>query len=240
MLVVSSLAATAAAQPPTPELAREAQRHYRLGIESMRAESWEEAATEFKAAIAIDRLLALAHYNLGLSRMAQKRYVEAVGAYRDCRAAFEQLATLSERDREDRDRARRDEINDLKNDLARLHTVKSPSTERYRVRMEDRLRTLESMQSRDLNERIKVPGEVMLALGSAYFRQEKFADAEQQWKEAVAANNRLGEAHNNLAVLYMMTGRKTEAEQAVSNAERARFRVNPQLKDDIRTMEIRR
>ncbi|MND01135.1 hypothetical protein D3C83_200010 [compost metagenome] len=49
-------------------------------------------------------------------------------------------------------------------------------------------------------------------------------------------NSRLGEAHNNLAVLYMLTGRKKEAQQAVRSAEQARFRVNPQLKADIARM----
>jgi len=49
-------------------------------------------------------------------------------------------------------------------------------------------------------------------------------------------NSKLGEAHNNLAVLYMQTGRKAEAEEAVKAAERARFRVHPQLKEDIRKM----
>ena len=50
-------------------------------------------------------------------------------------------------------------------------------------------------------------------------------------------NSRLGEAHNNLAVLYMQTGRKKEAEEAIRAAERARFRVHPQLKADIAKMK---
>ena len=44
----------------------------------------------------------------------------------------------------------------------------------------------------------------------------------------------LGEAHNNLAVVYMLTGRIREAEAAVEKAEAAGFRVNPQLKKDIK------
>ncbi len=38
----------------------------------------------------------------------------------------------------------------------------------------------------------------------------------------------------HLAVIYMMTKRKKEAEEAVKSAEKAGFRVNPQLKEDIR------
>ena len=53
---------------------------------------------------------------------------------------------------------------------------------------------------------------------------------------AIETKPSLGEAHNNLAVVYMLTMRKKEAENAVREAERAGFRVNPQLKEDIRRM----
>ena len=60
--------------------------------------------------------------------------------------------------------------------------------------------------------------------------------ARERWEEAVAANSKLGEAWNNLAVVYMQSGRRGEAEAAVKNAERNGFRVNPNLKDDIRNL----
>ena len=75
-----------------------------------------------------------------------------------------------------------------------------------------------------------------LALGSAYFRSGRLADAEREWKAAVDVNARLGEAHNNLAALDAMTGRKKEADAAVRAAERAGFAVHPRLKDDIRAL----
>ena len=78
------------------------------------------------------------------------------------------------------------------------------------------------------------PAFVSLALGSAYFRNGQLEDAEREWKAAVAANGRFGEADNNLAALYAMTGRLEEAEAEVHAAERAGFRVNPQLKADIK------
>jgi Flp pilus assembly protein TadD len=82
-----------------------------------------------------------------------------------------------------------------------------------------------------------VPAEVLLALGSAYYRNGQAADAEREWLEAVHINSRFGEAHNNLAALYLQAGRKQDAESAVRSAERARFRVNPQLKADIQRMK---
>jgi len=52
----------------------------------------------------------------------------------------------------------------------------------------------------------------------------------------VQADPKLGEAHNNLAVYYMLSGRKADAETAVKNAEKAGFKVNPQLKADIKKL----
>jgi Flp pilus assembly protein TadD len=79
-----------------------------------------------------------------------------------------------------------------------------------------------------------VPAFVSLSLGSAHFRSGNLPAAETAWLETVAANPRVGEAHNNLAVVYLETGRFDEAERAVTSAERAAFRVSPDLKQEIR------
>jgi len=79
----------------------------------------------------------------------------------------------------------------------------------------------------------QAPAFVSLVLGSAYFRQERFADAEREYKAAVDANSASGETHNNLAVLYMPTGRLEEATSEVRLAEKTGFKVNPQLKQDL-------
>ena len=50
----------------------------------------------------------------------------------------------------------------------------------------------------------------------------------------IDANPKLGEAHNNLAVIYMQTGRFDEALQELTLAEKAGFRVNPQFKADLK------
>jgi Flp pilus assembly protein TadD len=78
---------------------------------------------------------------------------------------------------------------------------------------------------------------VLLSLGSAHFRNGDRDAAEKYWTDAVKVNSRLGEAWNNLAVIHLGTGNKKAAEEAVRNAERAGFRVNPRLKDDIRAMK---
>lgn len=60
------------------------------------------------------------------------------------------------------------------------------------------------------------------------------AEAEAAYKAAVAADSKVGEAHSNLAVVYMETRRFSEAERAVAAAERAGYRVHPDLKKEIK------
>ena len=80
------------------------------------------------------------------------------------------------------------------------------------------------------------PPEVLLSLGGAFFRNGDREAAEAQWLAAIVANPKLGEAHNNLAVIYMQTGRFDQAEQEIGLAEKNGFRVNPQFKADLKKL----
>jgi tetratricopeptide (TPR) repeat protein len=225
-LLLAGLALGGAAQdtPPTAIRAREeAQQHERAGEKLLEAHSWAQAAEEFRAAAALDPLLVLAHYNLGQSLVAQKQYAEAVAAYEACRDAFERRNSLSERERAEREHATEDEIRELRESIRRLTNGNM---------LEQRLRLLEQTKLSG-HSTLHVPAELHLALGSAYFHQNKLAEAEQAYVAAVDENKKLGAAHNNLAVIYMLTGRFAEARQAVKRAEKAGFPVNPALKADI-------
>jgi tetratricopeptide (TPR) repeat protein len=199
----------------------------------MHAETWDKAAEEFKTATDLDPLMVVAHYNLGQCRMAEKRYVEAVMAYKRCREAFERQGALSENEREAQERARRDEISELRDSLARVHTLKGVNSQHVTMRIEERIRFLESLRLKGA-ERAEVPAEIPLALGSAYFRQERLEDAEREYKEAIRLNKKLGAAHNNLAVIYLMTARLDEAEAEARQAEKCGFKLNPQFKQDLK------
>jgi len=78
------------------------------------------------------------------------------------------------------------------------------------------------------------PAEVSLALGSAYFRNGNLGDAEREYKAAIAVNPKLGEAHNNLAVVYLLTDRASLAGDEIKVAEKAGFHVNPGLKQQVK------
>ena len=85
-----------------------------------------------------------------------------------------------------------------------------------------------------------MPAEFPLALGSAYFRQEKLQEAKAEYEEATRLNPKLGAAHNNLAVIYLLTGLPAEAETELSRAEKSGFAVNPRLKEDIKKAKAAR
>ncbi len=57
--------------------------------------------------------------------------------------------------------------------------------------------------------------------------------AEAEWRNALAVDPKIGEVHNNLAVVCLMTDSVDEAAEHVKHAEKAGVRVNPQLKTDI-------
>jgi Flp pilus assembly protein TadD len=59
-------------------------------------------------------------------------------------------------------------------------------------------------------------------------------NAEEEYKAAIRADPKAGEAHNNLAVIYLLTNRPKEAAAEVKAAEKSGLRVNPELKEQIR------
>jgi tetratricopeptide (TPR) repeat protein len=224
----------------TPEEAarRKAVEHQRAGEQLMRTERYEQATDEFKQAIALDPLLVIAHYNLGQAYMAQKRYVEAVDAYKATEDAVLKVGSLGSKAREERERQNDDEIRELRSSIIALQSgrIKDAAADQMIIKIEDRIRLLEDMKGKD-REVLRVPPEVHLGLGSAYFRQNKLPEAEEAYTKAVRANGKLGAAHNNLAVIYMLSGRFPQANAAVEAAEKAGFRVDPRLKADLKTRE---
>jgi tetratricopeptide (TPR) repeat protein len=237
-LLMSTAAAQAQGQSGDEIARRQALQRYRAGQELLVAERYEQAAAEFTAAIELDPLLAIAHYGLGQSYMGLKRYASAVQAFTGAKDAYGRIALLRQSDRMAAERRLDDEASELRDSLMRVRSGQirniGPAVEQQ---LENRLEEIETLRRGRGGERVQIPAEVSLALGSAYYRNNQRDDAEREWKAAVTTNPRLGEAHNNLAVFYLMTGRKQDAQAAVEAAERARFRVNPQLKADIARMK---
>jgi tetratricopeptide (TPR) repeat protein len=214
---------------------RQAFDHYTKGQDAMASERLEEAVQEFKAAIQLDPLLTLAHYRLGQAHMLLRDYAQAERAFLGCRDAYEKIGALQFTNREELERRRDEEIDQLENQLGMLQSgqIKN-SNPSVPLQVQQQIDSLQRSRRKGGSGAFSAPAEVSVSLGSACFRQGKLPEAEKEWKTAAEANPKLGEAHNNLAALYLMTSRPAEAEKELKLAEKAGYPVHPRLKDDIK------
>jgi len=219
---------------------QQAMRHYKMGWESMRHEAWAEAAKRFQQAIDVDAKFALAFYSLGRAEMALRDFPKAIAAYTTCRELY--VASGGEHFNSQLEATKRldDRILETKiaiEQAAQVSASKSGSQSQNLMVRELQMQLERLTQAKDRNITISldvtVPYFVPLALGAAYARSGKNADAEREYKAAIELDSAAGEAHNNLAVLYLTTGRLEAAAQEVALAEKGRFKVNPGLKDEI-------
>jgi tetratricopeptide (TPR) repeat protein len=235
VLMFVLLAASAAAPAVAQRLAdaqsrREAIQSFRTGQEFFSAENFDRAAEEFTKATAKDPLFTLAYYQAGQSYMNLKRYASAIKAFKDCLESTRTLYDLAQTNRFEVERARDDEIREMRESVKALQQA---GHQLQATRAEQHLADLEKQRT-SIGAGFRAPAEVLLSLGSAYFRNGDREAAETEWKAAIEVNPKLGEAHNNLAVIYMTSGRIKEAEAEVKAAEKAGFRVNPQFKEDLK------
>jgi Tfp pilus assembly protein PilF len=238
-LVVAFVLAASPVAAQTPDVERQqhdkAQKAYELGQELMQRESFEEAAIHFKTAIKLDPMHWLAHYGLGQAHMALRRYPEAVQAYLGCRDVLVNFASLDAAQQNTLEKVREDEIRELQDSLLRVQQgkIKTGSPLSLEVQIEDRLRILEGTRLRGKEQKVGVPAGLMLGLGSAYFRSGQMAEAQAAFLEAVETDPKLGPAHNNLAVMYMMSGDFAKAKEEVRRAEKVGTRVSDAFKQEL-------
>jgi tetratricopeptide (TPR) repeat protein len=233
------LCALLVAAPGTPVRAGrdaqvEARKRLHEGEFRMSEDRFREAAKAFEAAIALDPLLIPAHYALGTARMGLKEYAAAAAAFEAAREAF--LDPVTAGNRIETDLARQRRIRSLQAQLsassgaATAQGVSQESAQRNARQTE--LRDL--MRSQEESDRIwQLPPGLSLALGSAYFRMGRLADAEREYRTAIEAQPKLGEAHNNLAVVLLMTGHAPEAKEQLTLAEKNGFTPSAGLKADV-------
>jgi tetratricopeptide (TPR) repeat protein len=237
--VLLVIALQTVSKPPARSAADDqaANAHYKTGWELIASESWAEAVREFQAAVDINPEFKLAHYGIGRASMGLKKFPDAIRAYERCRELYLAQASRNFSNKGDADRIMADDTMQIDMAIQRLQSrPQTPQTQAQilqwqmqKQRLQNRTRGLDNLSLTS-----PVPPLVSLALGSAYFRSERFADAEREYKAAIAADPKSGEAHSNLAAVYLYTGRYDEAETEVKAAEKAGYKVSPNLKDDIK------
>jgi tetratricopeptide (TPR) repeat protein len=227
-----------AATPPDAMSRRMALERYRGGQQLLLSDDFAGAAAEFRAAVHLDPGMALAHYGLGQSYMGLKSYTQAVEAFTRCREAYAGMAAAAvDRDLrlnqwvEDEIRGLKDRQRQIEAQLRQSGGGNAP-LQRALGQIMQRTNQLEHLRHRQDHAR-EAPAGVALALGSAYLRSGRMEAAEREYLAALEANPRMGEAHNNLAYVYMVTGRLPEAARALKLAEKNGFRVNPGFKAEL-------
>lgn len=235
VIMLLASVSTAGAQSADRER-QQAVEYLKRGQELFRAERFEEARAAFTNATKLDPLLELAHYGLGQVEMATKHYPDAVRAYTACREAF--LSNVAQELTESTivERRIQDQIQGLKDTVLALSSgrVRTQNTVATIGRLNAQIHELEARRRRTSDTPPPIPTWISIALGSAYFRTEAMADAEREYRAALDTDPKLGEGHNNLAVVLMLTGRYDEAERAVRAAEENGFQVSPEFKADLR------
>ena len=216
-----------------------AHEHFRAGMNALATERYETAEAEFKNAVQFDPLHDGAFYGLGQVYMATRRYPEAVKAYQDSRAAFLAGIAAEKLDAAASDRRVRDQLQvakDYGRTLQRMSASTTPTLAAAIERNREDVRQLEARLNKATGGASPpIPAGLSMALGSAYYRTQNIEAAEREYAEAIKVSPKFGEAHNNLAVIYMITGRLDLAEKEVALAEQAGFKVNPKLKDDLKS-----
>jgi tetratricopeptide (TPR) repeat protein len=236
MLVLAATLLVPAQDPAAGKQRSAAEAHYARGISALGRERYEQAEREFGEAITAWPVFPMAYHGLGQARMGLKKFREALDAFLSCRDQFQQSSLDSIKDKGAAEGSRLEEIQGLRDSIAILQRNSQLATRNERTihQMEDRIRQLESTRTEFENPAAATPAFVMLSIGSAHFRMGSLPDAEREYRNAVTADPGFGEAHNNLAVVYMLTGRLAEAEQEIALAEKAGFPVNPRLKEDVK------
>jgi tetratricopeptide (TPR) repeat protein len=224
------------ASQPTVERQR-AKVQNQAGWDHMKSEAFEEAAKAFQLSIDIDPEFEMPHYGLGRANMALKKYVAAIAALSRCRELYRAQVGRQFSNQQEAQRYRNNRITEL-DEMIRQVQSGPPS-----LQAQDQMRQLQE-QKRQMQEAIargndvsieaSVPAWVSLSLGSAFFRAGRLADAEREYKEAIIADKRSGEAHNNLAVVFLETGRIADADASIKSAKKTGFKVNPQLEKAIK------
>jgi len=240
-LLVALVAPTAPAVTQTNQsnLADRVRDYFVAGMTALATERYETAEVAFKNAVELDPMHDGAFYGLGQVYMATRRYPDAVKAYQDSRSAFLAGIAAEKLDAATADRRIRDQLQAVKEygrTLQRMSATNTPTLAAAIERNREDVRQLEARLNKSTGgSSPPIPAGLSMALGSAHYRAQNIEAAEREYQEAIKVSPKFGEAHNNLAVIYMITGRLGLAEKEIALAEQSGFKVNPKLKDDLKS-----
>jgi protein O-GlcNAc transferase len=259
LLLTVALAALDGACPPVaaPAAREEAYVGYVTGQIHANEGRFAEALEPLQGALRADPLLAQARYALGQALVGLRRFPEAAEAFEACREVFRCLSALGSDERREMSQRLDRSINEMQQAILSLqrgdqvgrqmlwkelnNTASRTPAETTRLvrQLEESLAELVRWKKRGLDPR--PPAAVSVALGTALFQAGRTSDAEREFRAALELDPKHGDAHYNLAVTCLATGRLAEAEAELKLAAKAGITVSPALRQalDQRKAEVR-
>lgn len=210
---------------------------FRSGQEAFRSLDFAAAEAAFKVAILMNPRLGAAHCALGQTYMSMRRYAAAVQALTACKRISAEEAQRSAAETSAAEQAIQNEIQDLRDLIRRLEALHDATRQTDITRLEGRVDRLEQQRRRALM-RFEVPAAISFALGTAHLKNGSLEDAEREFRAALRVRPDYGEAHNNLAVVYMALGLWEKAEEQIKAAEKAGFRVSQRMMEDLHARQL--
>ena len=232
---------------------RQAMGYSQRGMRALEKGNGTRAAEDFKRALEQVPELPDAHAGLGHVAMQQRRFEDALVAYRRAQEAYRRFATDKvglAQDRYARTRDRLQYVEDQKNAIEqeqRRAQVRGGSItggaapsegrlQRQRVEYEQEIARLEA-QTQTVpaleTDASEPPAAYYFYEANALFNLKRNDEAIAAWKHAVERDPEYGVAYNNLAVVYWMTGRLEDAQASLARADRLGFKVNPSFRADL-------
>ncbi len=207
---------------------------FRSGQQAFAEGRFDLAVDHFENAIAASPRFAAAHCALGQTRMAQRRYTDAIGSLEECKSLSQSLALRRSAEEATLERERRQEIQEVQRHIEGIRSGEiKTGGEMMVTKLESRLQQLEQGRQRTPTNVSGVPPGIPFALGTAYLRAGRYEAAQRELSQAVDAKPNFGEAHNNLAAVAVAMARWQDAAQHIELAEKAGFRVSEALKADV-------
>jgi tetratricopeptide (TPR) repeat protein len=223
--------------------------------ESQRGMSALDKGNAAKAREAFDRALKSvpdfpeAILGLGHVAMQERRFGDALEKFREAESEYKNMSRATVQFEADRYARSRDELQQLRVELAQLDTESmqaqsrvegdNPSghndgqIERMRNQVRARIQVLENMNPPNSSGVREAPAEIFFYQGNALFNLKRTPEAIAAWQESLRRNAKQPLAENNLAVAYWMTGRLDDARAAIRRAEALGFKVNPNFRADL-------
>ncbi|HVQ35003.1 MAG TPA: tetratricopeptide repeat protein [Candidatus Bathyarchaeia archaeon] len=253
LLVAGAATTTTPASDTSERMLRQAMGYSQRGMHALEKGNAARAAEDFQRALKEVPELPDAHAGLGHVAMQQRRFEDALAAYRRAQQAYRNFAAQRvdlAQDRYSRSMDRIQYLQDEKGKLDReqrqaqvqggpLGTGSGPSEgtlqreklayEREIAQLQTQTQVIPALEG-DVSD---PPAAYDFYEANALFNLKRNDEAITAWKRAVEKDPNYAVAFNNLAVAYWTVGRLDDAQTSLARAESLGFKINPSFRADL-------